>query len=140
MNVPYITVDAYGRVTSISNKVYTAKNTTYTFTAGTSALAWNSEVTLATVGGLAIKAKLPANPNTNTDTLVKQTVKTDNVEYKLLATASASPTSGNAAEAAYGADFTINPSAKTITSPNYKVTANATITYNTANGCLEIIV
>lgn len=39
-------------------------NTTYTFTAGTSALAWNSEVTLATVGGLAIKAKLPANPNT----------------------------------------------------------------------------
>ena len=140
MNVPYITVDAYGRVTSISNKVYTAKNTTYTFTAGTSTLAWNSEVTLATVGGLAIKAKLPANPNTNTDTLVKQTAKTDNVEYKILSTTSASPTSGNAAEAAYGADFTINPSAKTITSPNYKVTANATITYNTTNGCLEIIV
>lgn len=30
MNVPYITVDAYGRVTSISNKVYTAQNSTYT--------------------------------------------------------------------------------------------------------------
>ena len=29
MNIPYITVDTYGRVTSISNKVYTAKNTTY---------------------------------------------------------------------------------------------------------------
>lgn len=27
MNVPYVTVDAYGRVTSISNKVYTAQNT-----------------------------------------------------------------------------------------------------------------
>jgi len=40
----------------------TPPNTTYTFTAGTSALAWNSEVTLATVGGLAIKAKLPENP------------------------------------------------------------------------------
>jgi len=35
-------------------------------TSGTSTLAWNSEVTLGTVGGLAIKAKLPANPNTNT--------------------------------------------------------------------------
>ena len=41
-------------------------NTTYTFTAGTSALSWNTEVTLATVGGLAIKAKLPTNPNTDT--------------------------------------------------------------------------
>lgn len=27
MNVPYVTVDAYGRVTSISNKVYTAQDT-----------------------------------------------------------------------------------------------------------------
>ena len=35
-------------------------------TAGNSALQWNSEVTLGTVGGLAIKAKLPANPNTDT--------------------------------------------------------------------------
>lgn len=35
-------------------------------TSGTSTLEWNSEVTLGTVGGLAIKAKLPANPNTNT--------------------------------------------------------------------------
>lgn len=30
MNVPYITVDAHGRVTSISNKVYTSKDTVYT--------------------------------------------------------------------------------------------------------------
>jgi hypothetical protein len=30
MSIPYITVDKYGRVTSISNKTYTAKNTTYT--------------------------------------------------------------------------------------------------------------
>ena len=109
MNVPYITVDKYGRVTSISNKTYTAKNTTYTFTAGTSTLAWNSEVTLATVGGLAIKAKLPANPNTNTDTLVKQTVKTDNVNYKLLGTTSASPSSGTAMEATYSANIYANP-------------------------------
>lgn len=30
MNVPEITVDSYGRVTKITNRVYTAKNTTYT--------------------------------------------------------------------------------------------------------------
>ena len=30
MNVPEITVDEYGRVTSITNRVYTAKNSTYT--------------------------------------------------------------------------------------------------------------
>lgn len=105
---------------------------------GTSTLAWGGEVTLGTVGGLAIKAKLPTNPNS--DTLVKQTAKTDNVEYKILTTASASPVSGTAAEAAYGTDFTINPSLKAITAPNFKVTNNATITYNTTTGCLEVIV
>lgn len=40
--------------------------TTVTGTAGTSTLAWGSEVTLYTVGGNAIKAKLPANPNSDT--------------------------------------------------------------------------
>ena len=39
-----------------------------TSTAGTSTLAWNTEVTLGTVGGLAIKAKLPTNPNTHKTT------------------------------------------------------------------------
>ena len=37
-----------------------------TTTAGNSNLQWNTEVTLGTVGGLAIKAKLPQNPNTDT--------------------------------------------------------------------------
>lgn len=37
-----------------------------TSTAGNSNLQWNAEVTLGTVGGFAIKAKLPANPNTDT--------------------------------------------------------------------------
>ena len=35
-----------------------------TTTAGNSNLQWNTEITLGTVGGFAIKAKLPANPNT----------------------------------------------------------------------------
>lgn len=52
--------------------------------------------------------------NPNTDTKVKATAKTDNVEYKILATASASPTSGNATEAVYDVDITLNPSTNTI--------------------------
>ena len=38
------------------------------------------------------------------------------------------------------AQTTINPSTGTVTASTYKVTANATITYNSSNGCLEIIV
>jgi hypothetical protein len=50
----------------------------------------------------------------NTDTKVKATAKTDNVNYKILATASASPTSENATEAVYDTDITLNPSTNTI--------------------------
>lgn len=143
MNVPYITVDKYGRVTSISNKTYTAKNTTYTFTAGTSSLSWNTEVTLATVGGLAIKAKLPANPNTNTDTLVKQTVKTDNVNYKLLGTTSASPSSGTAMEATYSANIYANPSTGAVSAVRHSFNSagseKAYISYNTTTNALDFV-
>ena len=43
-------------------------------TSGTSTLAWNNEVTLATIAGQTIKAKLPANPNTDTNTAHKHSV------------------------------------------------------------------
>ena len=56
---------------------------------------------------------------TTTDEKVKQTAKSDNVNYKLLFTTSASPTSGNAAEAAYDTNITINPSTNTITATNF---------------------
>lgn len=48
------------------------------------------------------------------DEKVKATAKTDNVNYKILATASASPTSGAATEAVYDTDITLNPSTNTI--------------------------
>lgn len=38
----------------------------WTATSGTDALSWNTSVTLATIGGVNIKAKLPSNPNTDT--------------------------------------------------------------------------
>lgn len=71
---------------------------TVTGTAGTSALAWNSEVTLYTVGGHAIKAKLPANPNTNTDTLVTQNVSTTNARYPILCCPTADATANQGAK------------------------------------------
>lgn len=64
-------------------------------------LGWDSDGT----------AKWVANPNTDN---VKATAKTDNVNYKILATASANPTSGNATEAVYDTDITLNPSTNTI--------------------------
>lgn len=65
------------------------------------------------VTGISVTSgKIPSNPNT--DTKVKATAKTDDVNYKILATASASPTSGNATEAVYDADITLNPSTNTI--------------------------
>lgn len=65
-----------------------------------------------TAGGTSVTFKTPSD--NNTDTKVKATAKTDDVEYKILATASASPTSGNATEAIYDSDVTLNPSTNTI--------------------------
>lgn len=45
---------------------FTVAQTNWTGSTGDSTLSWNTEVTLATIGGIAIKAKLPVNPNTNT--------------------------------------------------------------------------
>lgn len=46
-------------ITSINNSLISKSN-------GSSSLNWNQEVTLATIAGQAIKAKLPSNPNTDT--------------------------------------------------------------------------
>lgn len=54
---------------------------------------------------------------------VKATAKSNNAEYKLLATASASPTSGALTEAVYDTGITMNPSTNTLTAD---LTGNAT--------------
>lgn len=111
--------------------------------AGTSTLAWNTEVTLGTIAGLAIKAKLPVNPNTNTDTLVKQTAKTDNVEYKLLATTSASPSSGTAMEATYSANIFANPSTGALSAPQHMLNISGTnkayMQYNSTDDSIDFV-
>ena len=48
------------------NVPWTDNNTTYTFTNKAATLSWNTTSTIATVGGVDITVKMPANPNTNT--------------------------------------------------------------------------
>lgn len=50
--------------TDATTPKFTAVQTNWATTAGNSELVWNTEKTLGTVGGLAIKAKLPADPLT----------------------------------------------------------------------------
>lgn len=56
-----------------------------------------------------------------TDTLVKQTAlsNSSNANYKILTTKVTNPTSGDAAEAAYDVDITLNPSTNTIIAANF---------------------
>jgi hypothetical protein len=69
---------------------------------------------------------MPANPNV--DTKVKQTEKIDNADYKILTTTSASPTSGSAAEAGYGANLAYNPFTNTLKTGNASLTGTLNVT------------
>ncbi len=87
----------------------TGNAATVSGTVGTSTLAWNSEVTLYTVGGNAIKAKLPANPNT--DTLMTQAVSTANNRYPLLLCPTATATTDQGAKTGiFAKNVWVNPS------------------------------
>ena len=66
-------------------------NTLISKTAGTSTLSWGTEVTLATIAGQAIKAKLPANPNIDT----KNTAGSTNTSSKLFLVGTTSQTSSS---------------------------------------------
>lgn len=69
---------------------------------------------------------MPANPNT--DIAVKQTAITNNVDYKILTTTSASPISGSATEAGYGVNLTYNPSTNTLKTGNASLTGTLNVT------------
>lgn len=138
------------KVTSSANHYTpaTASGSDVTASATGATAAWSIDVvkgvTLNTDGkghvtGMSVTSgKIPGNPNT--DTKVKATAKTDNVNYKILATASASPTSGNATEAVYDTDITLNPSTNTIAANISGNAAKATVadSVSTAIGSGEI--
>ena len=97
--------------------------------AGTSTLKWNEEVTLATIAGQAIKAKLPANPDTNSDTKVTQTVTTTNASYPLLL-APSGQTATNTTTSYFDSGVTLNPSTNTIAA---NISGNATSATSATN-------
>lgn len=129
------------KVTSSANHYTpdTASGSDKTASASGATAAWSIDVvkgiTINTDGkghitGLSVTSgKIPGNPNT--DTKVKATAKDDDVNYKILATASASPTSGNATEAVYDTDITLNPSTNTITA---NISGNAGTATDLASG------
>ena len=66
-------------------------------------------MTLATVGGLAVKAKLPANPNS--DTLMTQNVSATNATYPILLCPTANATSNQGAKTGiFATGVKVNPS------------------------------
>ena len=73
------------------------------------------------------------------DPTVKQTAKTDNVNYKLLMSAQSSPTSGSAYEAVYDTNITVNPSTHTITATNFAGNATTATTATTAGNVTGVV-
>lgn len=106
------TLDA-SKLSGTASVSTTGNAATVTGTAGTSTLAWNSEVSLYTVGGHEIKAKLPANPNT--DTKVKQYVGNTSTERPILSRYTVTDASQTANYVVYDTGVTNNPANHTIT-------------------------
>ena len=158
-NIPYFTVDKYGRITEASTttvklpasgntdtKVTSAANhydptsqttSTFTSTASGNTLSFGSAVVTGfeTDGKghitKAITTKLPNNPNS--DTKVKQSTSSSNVELPLLVGTTATPTSGTAYEAYYNTGVTMNPSTKTLTADYIKGNGSGLTNLNAAN-------
>ena len=137
-------------------------NTYLTKAAGVTAVAWdtsNKKITRTINGSAGDVVQFIAGSNisltaesgkltiassyTNTDTLVKQTVKTDNVNYKLLATTSNAPSSGTAMEATYSANVYANPSTGAVSAVrhtfNISGTDKAYATYNNTDQSIDFI-
>lgn len=149
VNVPWTDT----KVTSAANHYAPSRDTNADKSASASGAtaAWSIDVvkgiTVQTDGkghvtGVAVTSgKIPANPNT--DITVKQTIKSDNINYKLLATTSASPTSGTAMEATYSANVYANPSTSSISAERHTLNLSGTdkayITYNDTDKSIDFI-
>ena len=118
-----------------NNQMYVSvpwTDTTYSFAAGTADLSWNTTVTLATVGGISIDAKLPANPNSDTKNTVGSTQDANKLFLVGAKTQSASAQSYS--------HTAVYATAGELAATKFKVAENAIIQYNTTSGCLEIVV
>ena len=79
------------------------------------------------LGNSTLKWNLYVNQiNGHNPDLVKQTSIANNVNYKLLTTTSASPSSGSAAEAYYSTNITANPSTGSVSAQRHTLNLNGT--------------
>jgi len=85
-----------------------------TVTSANNTAAFGSTVTVGTVNGTDLKFTMPANPNTNTDTLVTQTVTTTDATYEVLFSESADNTT-HTETARKNNNLTFNPSTGNLT-------------------------
>lgn len=83
-------------------------------------LAWGTKSKVATVNGVDINVTMPANPNTNTDTLMTQNVSTTNATYPILAVATANANANQGAKTGiFGAGVKLNPSTSTVSATRF---------------------
>lgn len=110
--------------TTSNNAHWNVVQGNWTATAGTSTLAWGSEVTLATIGGVGVKAKLPSNPNS--DSKVAYTAASADVNHPILFANNGSNTATPTTGAVYyesnstedGSGLTYNPSTNILSIPS----------------------
>ena len=108
-----------------------AKDTTYTFTNKAATLAWGSTSTIATVGGTDITVTMPANPNTNTDTLMTQNVSTGNATYPILLCPTANATANQGAKTGiFGSGVKVNPSTSEVIATKFTGALTGNVTGN----------
>ena len=128
MNVPYITVDTYGRITAISNKVYTSKDTVYTHpdTAGNKHIpagGSSNQVLVYSAAGTAAWGAVPTH--THSDYLTAhQTIKQDAI------TGATANRFGTCSTAAGTAAKTVSITAGT---PTLEAGLKVTVKFNNAN-------
>lgn len=91
--------------------------------------------------GVTLTAAAGSVTITSTDEKVKQSLSSNNLEYRILTSNAVAPTSGNADYTLYSNYVTINPSTSTITSNAYKLanedTAKANIVYNATTNAID---
>lgn len=98
-------------------------------------LAWNTTTTLATIDGSEIKVKLPANPDTNTDTKVTNTLGTTSKFYITGQTSSTTTTGTQIFDTGIYSTTTSGE----LNATQFKVNEAVTLQYNSTTKSLDFI-
>lgn len=142
MNVPEITVDAYGRITKVTNRVYTAKNSTYTSLKNPNSLTVKGNGTQSfTYDGSAAKTlniKAGTNVTVTPDTSGNITIAASDTHYTTGLKVGATSTATANAAATNGSVY-LNVLDNTTVRDSHKIVGSgATTVTSDANGVITI--